>query len=363
MKIRRILSVLLILTLSVLLLTACEGKKDAWTLNEALKMVGTEQAAALNGRIPLSDDFSAYDCYSDGEYIAGSGKILILQREGPEKEFSRSSFPYPDDYRGEDKGTAKVWLRADLMNRIPEDRRASTTEEAETIIMADTYYQMTATLGSEGKSISGMNYDEYHPLFCALHDIRLYSCENKGAQSIVWEEYCYPELRAYPEADDLWLAIAAIESMLETAHTEPDSERLESLIFCLDNLYFYEALPLSVLDRLYENCIDGDTEEIIKACTDALWGRAAEFMELDPDYAEEFSQIITAQDYDALEKLIFTLDYSAIDLTDSEMIDRRAYMGTPDPERMTALIDEALSFLDDVEWNMTDARRILMYGY
>ena len=363
MKIRRFLSVLLVLTLSALLLTACEGKKDAWTLDEALKMVGSDQAAALNGRIPLSDDFSGYDCFSDGEYIADSGKILILQREGPEKEYSRSTFPYPDDYRGEDKGTAKVWLRTDLMSRIPEHRRAATAEEAETIIMAESYYQWTSTMESQGESISGMNYDEYRPLFCAFNEVRLYSRENKGGQTVIWEEYCYPEMRDDPESAALWSVIGTLKEMTELTQSELKGEQFQTFTYYLDILDGYGALPRSALERLYELGLDGDTEEIRDICTDTLWKKAQEFITLDPDYAEEFSAVVDKKSYEALEELVVSRDYSNVALTDSEILIRKAYMGTPDPEGLESLIEEAFFFLDEIEWNMTDARRILMYGY
>ena len=363
MKIRRLLSGFLILTLSLLSLTACQSEKTAWTLDEALQMIGTEQAAALNGRIPLSDDFSGYDCYSDGQYIPNDGKILILQRENPEKEYSRSSFPYPDDYRGEDKGKAKVWLRADLMSRIPEQLRAATAGEAETIIMAESYYQWTSTMESLAESISGMNYDEYRPLFCAFNEVRLYSRENKGGQSIIWEEYCYPEMRDDPDSAALWNVIGTLKEMTELTQSELKGEQFQTFTYYLDILDGYGALPRSALERLYELGLDGDTEEIRNICTNTLWKKAQEFITLDPDYAEEFSAVVDKKSYEALEELVVSRDYSHVAMTDEEILIRKAYMGTPDPERLEIMIGDALSFLDEIEWNMTDAWRILMYGY
>ena len=363
MKIRRFLSVFLILSIALLFLTACQSEKTAWTLDEALKMVGSDQAAAMNGRIPLSDDFSAYDCYSDGQYIPNDGKILILQREGPEKEYSRSSFPYPDDYRGEDKGTAKVWLRADLMSRIPEQLRAATAGEAETIIIAESYYLWTGTMESLAESISGMNYNEYRPLFYAINDVMLYSCENKGGQSIIWEEYCYPEMRDDPDSAALWNAVRSLNEMIAYTQEESKSERFSLLTQYLEILYEYETMPFSALERMYALCLSDDMEEIRRICTDTLWRKAEEFITLDPDYAEEFSAVIEKRDYEELEELVVSRDYSHVAMTDEEILIRKAYMGTPDPERLESLIEEAFSFLDDVEWNMTDARRILIYGY
>lgn len=363
MNIRRFLSVFLILSIALLFLTACQSEKTAWTLDEALKMVGSDQAAALNGRIPLSDDFSGYDCFSGGEYIADSGKILILQREGPEKEYSRSTFPYPDDYRGEDKGTAKVWLRADLMSRIPEHRRAATAEETETIIMAESYYEYTGCTVMEAESISGMNYDEYRPLFSAFNDVRLYSCEDKGGQSIVMEQYRYPELCADPEAVRLWRGLGYLREMTEAMKPENAGDRSETVLNCLEWIDFYETLPLSVRDRLFNLMLEEETEALGRMCTNLIWSTAKEFVQLDPDYAEEFSAIIEKQSYEELEALVGEREYDRINLTDTEILARKAYMGTPDPERLESLIEEALIFLDEIEWNMTDARRILMYGY
>lgn len=362
MKICRFLSALLILTLSILLLTGCQTEKTQWTLDEALQLAGTEQAEKMNGRIPLSDDFSAYDCLTEGGYIAGEGKIIILQREGPEKEFSRSSFPYPDDYRGEDKGAEKVWLRADLMSRIPGHLRAASAEEAETIIMAESYYEYTGCMEQDAESISGMNYDEYKPLFSAFNAVRLYSVSNKGGQTVQLEQYRYPELSADPEADDLWRSLEVLRQLGEAMQLKSATERTRTALQCLEWLDFYETLPLSVRDRLFNLLLEGETEALGSMCTQIFWSAAKQFAELDPDYEQEFSEIIGRQSYEELAALVEEREYNRVTLTYTEIQDRKAYMGTPDPERMTVLIDEALSFLDNVGWNMTDARQILMYG-
>ena len=378
MKIRRLPAVFLLLTLSALLLTACQSEKTAWTLNEALQMIGTEQAAALNGRIPLSDDFSGYDAEYSDEYTADSGKIVILWREGAEKKFSRSSTPLPDDYRGEEAGKAKVYLCADLMERIPEHRRAATAEEAKTIIMAESYYYYVSSIEysedidkpsepGAGKDSSGradgMNTSEFRPLFNACNAVMLYHCETKGGTFMYWQDYPHEELRDNPEADDLWWDMLLLKDLADAAEIADEQVRFESEMFCAENLYYYSTLPDSALETLYSLIAEDDSEEIIRICTETFWNKAESFLLLDPGFEEEYSAALSAKSYDALAAIVEARSFAFIEMTTSEVMARKAYIGTPEPADLERMLDESLSFLDEIAWNMTDARRILIYGY
>ena len=378
MKLRRFLSVLLILTFCALLLTGCESKKDSWTLNAALQMIGTEQAAALNGRIPLSDDFSGYEAEYSDEYTADSGKIVILWREGAEKKFSRSSTPLPDDYRGEENGKAKVYLCADLMERVPEHRRAATAEEAKTVIMAESYYYYVSSVEysedvdkpsepGAGKDSSGradgMNTSEFRPLFNACNAVMLYNCETKGGTFMHWQDYPHEELRDNPEADDLWWDMLLLKDLADAAEIADEQVRFESEMFCAENLYYYSTLPDSALEALYNLIAEDDSEEIIRICTQTFWNKAESFLQLDPGFEEDYSAAISAKSYDALAAIVEARSFAFIEMTVSEVMTRKAYIGTPEPADLERMLDESLSFLDEIEWNMTDARRILIYGY
>lgn len=371
-------ALVLALTLVMLLLIGCQSEKTAWTLNEALQMVGSEQAAQLNGRIPLEDDFSMYEAEYSDEYTASSGKIVILWREGAEKSFSRSSTPFPDDYRGEDKGEPKVYLCADLMERIPEDRRAVTAEEAETIIMAESYYYYAGSVESSeevsepaepginanpGGRADGMNTAEFRPLFNACNAVMLYSRETKGGTFMAWADYPYAEMRDNPEADDLWWEMLLLRDMAEATKISDAAERYDAEWECLDGLYYYSALPDSAIEALYEMIEADNSEGIHQTCMDTFWKSAEELIGLDPGFEEEYGAAISAQSFEGLESIVETRAFSFIAMSNEEILIRKAYIGTPDAAELQTMLDESLSFLDDVEWNMTDARRILLYGY
>lgn len=70
-------------------------------------------------------------------WLTVGGRIYCLQWKSYHPAARRASegvfphlFPYPDDYRGEDRGTEKVWLRADLMSLLPDDLCAASAQEA-----------------------------------------------------------------------------------------------------------------------------------------------------------------------------------------------------------------------------------------
>lgn len=377
-RIPRFLSVFLILTLFVFALTACQSEKSAWTLDEALQMVGTEQAAELNGRIPLSDDFSMYEAEYSDEYTADSGKIVILWREGAEKSFSRSSTPFPDDYRGEEQGKPKVYLCADLMDRIPESRRAATAEEAKTIIMAESYYYYAGSVESSDEvsepsepgmnaggsgSTDDMNTAEFRPLFNGGNAVMLYSCETKGGTFMAWADYPYAEMRDNPEADDLWWEMLLLKEMAEAADIPDESERYDAEWECLDGLYYYSALPDSAIEALYEMIEADNSEAIRQTCMDTFWKNAQQLSRLDPGFEEEYGAAISEKSFEELESIVNARAFSFIAMSNEEILIRKAYLGTPDAAELQSMLDESLSFLDDIEWNMTDARRILLYGY
>ncbi|MBR6766922.1 MAG: hypothetical protein IKM02_03115 [Clostridia bacterium] len=368
MKIRRFLSVLLVLTLSALLLTACEGKKDTWTLDEALKMVGTDQAAALNGRIPLSDDFSGYDPVGGWDYTPSDGKIIILWRECAEPEYSRSSFPFPDMYRGDKSGADKVYLCADLMELIPEQYRAASTAEAGNILMADSNYFFDGMIESSGDNrrpsepgieaeesiwnTHGMNTDEYRPLFISGIGIYLYNMETR--ERLVGESIFsdYAELRDNPEADDLWEEMLTLRDLSDAMTLEKADDRREYGQIHLNLLMYASALPQRELDALSGMIMRDEAQAVIDACAEFFWSKAQELIELDPEFEEEYAAAISARSFDALSELISARAFAYVPLTHEEIRIRKAYIGTPDLNALHDLLIQAVDTLDQAGWDL-----------
>lgn len=360
--------VFLILTLSLLLLTGCESKKDIWTLDEALKMVGTEQADALNGRIPLSDDFSEYDPVGGSFRGPSDGKIIILWRECAEPEYSRSSFPFPDMFRGEKSGADKVYLCADLMERIPEEYRAANAAEAGNILMADSNYFFDGMIESSGDNrrpsepgiaaeesvwnTDGMNTDEYRPLFISGAGIYLYNMETK--ERMIGEKVLnyYAELRDNPEADDLWEEMLTLRDLSDTMTLEKADDRREYGQINWSLLLYYSALPEQELYELSGMIMRDEAQAVIDACDQFFWAKAEELIELDPDFAEEYAAAISARSFDALSELVLTRAFAYVPMTHEEIRIRKAYIGTPDLNALHDLLISAVDTLDQAGWNL-----------
>lgn len=370
MNTRRFLSAFLILMLSVLLLTGCQSEKTAWTLNEALKLVGSDQAAALNGRIPLSDDFSGYDPVGGSYRGPSDGKIIILWRECAEPEYSRSSFPFPDLYRGEKSGADRVYLCADLMERIPEEYRAANASEAGNILMADSNYFFDGMIESSGDNrrpsepgiaaeesiwnTDGMNTDEYRPLFISGVGIYLYNTETKErmiGESIFSD---HAELRDNPEADDLWNEMLTLKDLSDAMTLEKSDDRREEgeLIWYL--LRYCSALPERELDKLSGMIMRDEAQAVIDACEEFFWAKAEELIELDPDFEEEYAAAISARSLDALSELVSTRAFAYVPMTHEEIRIRKAYIGTPDLNALNDLLLSAVDMLEQAGWNLKE---------
>ena len=154
-----------------------------------------------------------------------------------------------------------------------------------------------------------------------------------------------------------------LKDLADAAEIADEQVRFESEMFCAENLYYYSTLPDSALEALFNLIAEDDSEEIIRICTQTFWNKAESFSLLDPGFEEEYSAALSARSYDELAAIVEARSFAFIEKNASEVMARKAYIGTPEPADLERMLEESLSFLDDVEWNMTDARRILIYGY
>ena len=119
------------------------------TIDEALYTMNAD-----SGRVEVSDSLEEYDPDNMAEFDFGQFRCVILERHLPEKEFTAydSGYPdnyienLPDDFTGEDIGQSRVWLRCDLMNRIPAELRAASLEEADVLIIAESQYFLSGSI-------------------------------------------------------------------------------------------------------------------------------------------------------------------------------------------------------------------------
>lgn len=371
-------TILMALTAACLALLFClPALADAYTIDEALQLVGTKEGRENGGMLELEGDFSQFDFYNEEYFTSDGGKTIILWREAPEKAFVSSPTEFGADYTGEDQGEPRVFLCAELMERIPEEQRAKTFAEAANILMAEVRYDISAsiitTIGEETASqpsaaaldaiLSGegsgaddadeaVEY-EYKPLFDCTVLTCLYNTETLGATAIDWMVFPHEELRANPEADNYWTEMMMLIELLQYSALEDEDERIYMLTECLYAGYTEDtALTEDEWTELVDLAYGNDMDALASYCWEKFWEMASLLPELDPDAAELYEEAIAQQSLEGMMYIVNACGYSDIGLSDASILIRKAYIGKPDPDVLTRLLDEAVSTLAYYDWDM-----------
>ena len=151
---KRILCGLLcILMISTFVSVAGADSGNLPAINSLLQLGSTEKTEVsdvLDDYMPFNETF---------DEIENDIKIIVLQREAPKKEFTeKTEYPpftgsggFDDDFDGIDVGKSRLWLRGDLMARMPSYFIADSLEDATYLLIAETYYILDG-------SVSYVNY-------------------------------------------------------------------------------------------------------------------------------------------------------------------------------------------------------------
>lgn len=336
------------------------------TIDEALYTMNAD-----SGRVEVSDSLEEYDPDNMAEFDFGQFRCVILERHLPEKEFTAydSGYPdnyienLPDDFTGEDIGQSRVWLRCDLMNRIPAELRAASLEEADVLIIAESQYFLS---GSISVSDFYSSDDEEIPEFETIEEMEEYIAEH---QPVIKSITYYPKFGAYalvdlyspltkeciiydytatyprrfarnPEAQDIWYDMEILAGILdELSSEEPDGELLLSLF---TNPAFEEIVPQEKA-AFWKTCIEaGEVQAALSSVNEYYWGMAAMLSEADPneDHRANYSMIIEAQDRRALSMLASFCNYSGFDTPVETIRENKEYLAEPDYEWLEATLEE-----------------------
>ena len=383
------------LKLTALMLAVClfasPALADGYTIDEALKLVGTEEGRANGGKLLLTDDFSRFDVYNEEYFTPGDGKTIILWREAPEKAYTPSDVEFEADFTGEDVGEPKVYLCAELMERIPEDQRATTFAEADHILMAEVIYELTGVmwtsespadsempsqwklaailLGTEADATEAEIEAEqegvyvYHPLFGCTVLTALYNTQTLGASFIDWIEYPYAEMRANPSADDYWQEMLMLIEILRASGLEDE----EAAFYTMSEILFYwYDLAAALTDEEWNQLVDlvygEDMAALQDYCWNKFWEMAPLLGELDPDCVSLYNQAIKQQSLEGLAYIVNTRNYSGVDMEDEDILSKKAYIGTPDLDVLDRMLLTAVSDLEYYDWDMAELYDALIGG-
>ena len=350
-----LLLLIILLCVSVFESSACADNLSRLpTIDEVLQTMTAE-----SGRTQVSDDLSEYDSDNMGEFDFDGLKIVILERRAPEKEFTAydSGYPFhyvselPDDYQGVDMGSSQVWLRCDLMNKLPGYMRASSMVKADIILIAETKYVLSGTVSvssyKESDSVTIPEFDTieemeayinshrpvvekitYYPKFAVITFLNLYSPVTKKCQVYDYTVSLPIRFAKNPEAQDFWDEMEILSTII---HCIEDGER-ESPDF--DELFSeLELFIPEAKTTLWRTCLENEEYSTTAfSMREYYWGMAEELMELDNDLNHQgnYKLIIDAKDMNALAGFVDLCEYSGFDKSIEMIRLSKEYLGTPD---------------------------------
>lgn len=312
----------------------------------------------------VRDNLDRY--YSLGEPLEGLGnnfRFLILQREAPVKEFTaKKVYPpfsnsdgFDEDFTGVDIGKSRVWLRTDLMARIPEDFRASSLEDATHLIMAENVYEWSGTVSvsdfkdsPDGELPEFKDAEEmaeylsthqrtvesitYYPKFCAYSLVVFY--ETRTGKSMVYD-YLYTAAKRFarnPEAGDQWYNMTCLSDLLGLlgGETAADPQAVKSAVGS------FGFVPEEEKNVWLAYVDSGAYSAAYTAIEEYFWTMAGELKNLDPssENREYYDLIIRDKNIAALSLFVNYCDYSGFDRSVSSIESSGDYIASPDYEWM-----------------------------
>ena len=330
---------------------------------------------ADSGRIEVSDILEEYDPDNFGEFDFGQFRIIILERWLPEKEFTEydSGYPdnyvedFPDDFAGVDIGESRVWLRCDLMNQLPEELCASSLDDADILIIAESQYFLSGSI-----SVSDFYYsdDEELPEFETIEEMEAYIAEH---QPVIKSITYYPKFGAYalidlyspvtktcqiydytvtyprrfarnPVAQEIWYDMEKVAAVLEELNSAaPDRDLLLYMLGVLED----EEIATGKT-AFWKTCIEaGEYRAALSSVNEYYWGMAAELSAADPDedHRANYSMVIEAQDMQALAMVANFCDYGGFDTPVEEIRDNKEYLAEPDYDWLEGALAELMAEL------------------
>ena len=347
----------ILLALVLVLLPGADAFADAGplpTIDEALQ-------AGVSEKTEVSDRLDNYSVFNDAfDDFTEDFRVLILQREAPYKEFTALKvYPpftnengFPDDFTGVDEGSPRVWLRADLMQQIPEEFRASSLADATYIILAETLYEWDGTISEadykdadDGELPEFESAEEmaqylmehprevesmtYYPKFGIYSIVTIF--EAKTAKSMMYD-YAHTASTRFAKNPEAALQLDNMSYLVDLlsgleAEQGPDEARMEETIKSL------EFVPTETqhlwLGSLFTQSYD-DTRTYI---TDYYWTMAEQLKDLDPDEENKanYDLILSEKNLLAFQLFADWCEYGGFERSVTSIEIAKDYMAEADP--------------------------------
>ncbi len=339
------------------------------SIDEALQNMTAE-----SGKVEVSDDLSEYDPDQIGEFDFGDYRFLILERRCPEMEFTEYDSGYPDDYKesfpddftGVRVGESRVWLRCDLMNKLPDYLRAPSLAEADVLIIAEDQYYWASTISvtdyiksSDAEMPEFETVEEmmdylashqpvidkitYYPMFSAYALVDLYSPVTKECELYDYSYSPRKVLARNPDAAMKWNeleAVAGIISDLSSDH--PDAEAIKTQLSGLES-----AVPEDKL-AFWTTCAgSGEYPALVQSMDDYFWENVNELVKMDSDEVHQanYELILEQKDYRALAGFVAYCDYSGFDTPVSFIKSSKQYLAKPDYDWLEDSLNELVDLI------------------
>ena len=358
----------ILLALVLVLLPGAAAFADAGplpTIDEALQ-------AGVTEKTEVSDLLDGYSVFNDAfEDFTEDFRVLVLQREAPYKEFTANKvYPpftnangFPDDFTGVDEGSPRVWLRADLMQQIPEEYRASSLADATYIFLAETLYEWDGTISEadykdadDGELPEFDTAEEmaqylmehprevesmtYYPKFGIYSIVTIF--EAKTAKSMMYD-YTHTASTRFAKNPEAALQLDNMSYLIDLlsdleAEQEPDEARMEETIRSLD--FVPTETQHLWLGSLFTQSYD-DTRTYI---TDYYWTMAEQLKDLDPDAENKanYDLILSEKNLLAFQLFADWCEYGGFERSVTSIEIAKDYMAEADPawaeEKLTDLV-------------------------
>lgn len=369
---KRLVSFLLIFLLLVVVCSSSLAEKTTLlpSINMALR------SGLGNDKIEISNQFDDYSLENEPfEEFNNDIKVLILQREAPQKKFTAKKFyppfsdtdGFPDDFNGVDIGTTRVWLRSDLMKKIPSEFRATSLENATYLIIAENLYLFEGTLVvSDFKSDNDEPLPEfesaeemaeyflehprkvdsmtYYPKFAAYSFVTWF--DKKTKKCSLWDYNYYPAKRfaRNPEASDHWenmtYLLTLYSKLNDNSSIDPDS-----IIDMIEELDFVPEDKRNI----WVSCIKAKEYGTVSySINDFFWNMAKDLAGLDSDaeHKQNYEMIIKDQNALALSQYVNYCDYSGFDRSINSIEFTKEYISSPDPEWMESVLKDNIALFN-----------------
>lgn len=367
---KRILCGLLcILMISTFVSVAGADSGNLPAINSLLQLGSTEKTEVsdvLDDYMPFNETF---------DEIENDIKIIVLQREAPKKEFTeKTEYPpftgsggFDDDFDGIDVGKSRLWLRGDLMARMPSYFIADSLEDATYLLIAETYYildgsvsyvnyknqedtdlpefkdadEMTDYFMLHPRTIESMTH---YPKFGAFSIVSLYETATRRKTILDFHYTQSMRFAQNPDACDQWGNMSSLADILDALNNESGmdvgkaAETIESIDFVPDDKKSF-----------WTACIDAkEYSSLNSSVTDYYWTMAEELKGLDPsaENRKNYDLIINDRNAVALSYFVNYCDYAGFNRTIDSIESSGDYIADPDYEWMETTLQETVDLFN-----------------